>query len=106
MAGSKIPLLSHLRAGLIKTLQLVSETTNATAEALLEMQENLDSKLDISVYDPAGTGEQVAFQSQFEELREFLFIGELSTILLDSEGNTLLTSAGEALAVNWKYKRE
>lgn len=106
MAGNKIPLLSHLKASLTRALLLISEVAEATAEALTEMQGNLDDKMDESVYNPAGTKEQVAFQSQLQEIQDLLYTGELSVLLLDSDGNALTTSAGEMLAANWKYQRE
>lgn len=105
MNGNKIPLLSHLKAGLARALQLISEITSATADALTEMQETVDGKMDVSVYDPAGEGKQVAFQDQLTEIQETISTGKAYAYLMDSDGNVLTTSDGLALIVDWTYQR-
>lgn len=104
MGSNKIPLLSHLKAGLARALQLISEVASATADALTEMQETVDGKMDVSVYDPAGGKRQVAFQDQLPDV-ETMFTGSVVLLLTDSDGNVLITDSGDALLADWKYQR-
>lgn len=105
MDNKHIPLLSHLKTSLARVFQLISEVTNATADALLEMSDEVNGKMDVSVYDPAGGGRQVAFKDELPAYYEPAFTGNVELWLTDSDGNVLVADSGEGITANWKYQR-
>ena len=105
MNNNHIPLLSHLKTSLARIFQLVAEVANATTDALLEMSNEVDKKMDVSVYDPAGGKRQVAFRDELPAYYEPAFSGNVELWLVDSDGKVLVTDDGKGITANWKYQR-